>query len=232
MAAVSESPSVLLKNMQGSRFPIAVAHGEGLAHFEGAAQYQAMVLSGGVAMRFVDGYGAPTERYPANPNGSPGGITGITSMDGRALIMMPHPERVFRTVQNSWHPSQWGEDAPAMRMFRNARRLARLGVSYPLYKIELYVPESHLAAVKTAMFEAGAGRIGNYDFVPGKPEVRAIRPLDGSSPFFGNHGQIETVIEHKLEMVCEEQCLEAVIAALKRAHPYEEVAYTVIRTET
>ena len=121
MAAVSESPSVLLRNMQGSRFPIAVAHGEGLAHFEGAAQYQSMVLSGGVAMRFVDGYGAPTERYPANPNGSPGGITGITSMDGRALIMMPHPERVFRTVQNSWHPSHWGEDAPAMRMFRNAR---------------------------------------------------------------------------------------------------------------
>jgi len=121
MAAVSESPSVLLRNMQGSRFPIAVAHGEGLAHFEGEAQYQSLVSTGGVAMRYVDGYGVPTERYPANPNGSPGGVTGITSMDGRALIMMPHPERVFRTVQNSWHPSHWGEDAPAMRMFRNAR---------------------------------------------------------------------------------------------------------------
>jgi len=121
MAAVSESPSVLLRNMQGSRFPIAVAHGEGMAHFEGEVQYQSLVSSGGVAMRYVDGYGAPTERYPANPNGSPGGVTGITSMDGRALIMMPHPERVFRTVQNSWHPSHWGEDAPAMRMFRNAR---------------------------------------------------------------------------------------------------------------
>jgi phosphoribosylformylglycinamidine synthase len=121
MAAVSESPSVLLRNMQGSRFPIAVAHGEGMAHFEGEVQYQSLVSLGGVAMRYVDGYGAPTERYPANPNGSPGGVTGITSMDGRALIMMPHPERVFRTVQNSWHPSHWGEDAPAMRMFRNAR---------------------------------------------------------------------------------------------------------------
>ena len=102
MAAVSESPSVLLCNMAGSHFPIAVAHGEGLAHFEGEAQYQSLVSSGGVAMRYVDGYGAPTERYPANPSGSPGGVTGITSMDGRALIMMPHPERLsdgtkFRT---------------------------------------------------------------------------------------------------------------------------------------
>jgi len=105
-------------------------------------------------------------------------------------------------------------------------------VSYPLYKIELYVPESHLAAVKTAMFEAGAGRVGNYDCCAWQTRGEGqFRPLDGSSPFLGNQGQIETVIEHKLEMVCEEQCLEAVIAALKRAHPYEEVAYTVIRTE-
>ena len=104
---------------------------------------------------------------------------------------------------------------------------------YPLYKIELYVPESHLAAVKTAMFEAGAGRVGNYDCCAWQTRGEGqFRPLDGSSPFLGNQGQIETVIEHKLEMVCEEQCLEAVIAALKRAHPYEEVAYTVIRTET
>ena len=106
-------------------------------------------------------------------------------------------------------------------------------MSYPLYKIELYVPESHLAAVKTAMFEAGAGRVGNYDCCAWQTRGEGqFRPLDGSSPFLGNQGQIETVIEHKLEMVCEEQCLEAVIAALKRAHPYEEVAYTVIRTET
>ena len=106
-------------------------------------------------------------------------------------------------------------------------------MSYPFYKIELYVPESHLAAVKTAMFEAGAGRVGNYDCCAWQTRGEGqFRPLDGSSPFLGNQGQIETVIEHKLEMVCEEQCLEAVIAALKRAHPYEEVAYTVIRTET
>ena len=105
-------------------------------------------------------------------------------------------------------------------------------MSYPLYKIELYVPESHLAAVKTAIFEAGAGRVGNYDCCAWQTRGEGqFRPLDGSSPFLGNQGQIETVIEHKLEMVCEEQCLEAVIAALKRAHPYEEVAYTVIRTE-
>ena len=106
-------------------------------------------------------------------------------------------------------------------------------MSYPLYKIELYVPESHLAAVKTAMFEAGAGRVGNYDCCAWQTRGEGqFRPLDGSTPFLGNQGQIETVIEHKLEMVCEGQCLEAVIAALKRAHPYEEVAYTVIRTET
>ena len=105
-------------------------------------------------------------------------------------------------------------------------------MSYLLYKIELYVPESHLAAVKTAMFEAGAGRVGNYDCCAWQTRGEGqFRPLDGSMPFLGNQGQIETVIEHKLEMVCEEQCLEAVIAALKRAHPYEEVAYTVIRSE-
>ena len=106
-------------------------------------------------------------------------------------------------------------------------------MSYPLYKIELYVPESHLDSVKTAIFEAGAGRVGNYDCCAWQTRGEGqFRPLDGSSPFLGNQGQIETVIEHKLEMVCEEQCLEAVIAALKHAHPYEEVAYTVIRTET
>ena len=82
------------------------------------------------------------------------------------------------------------------------------------------------------MFEAGAGRVGNYDCCAWQTRGEGqFRPLDGSSPFLGNQGQIETLIEHKLEMVCEEQCLEAVIAALKRAHPYEEVAYTVIRTE-
>ncbi|MEC9190898.1 MAG: NGG1p interacting factor NIF3 [Pseudomonadota bacterium] len=102
-----------------------------------------------------------------------------------------------------------------------------------MYKIELYVPESHLAAVKTAMFEAGAGRVGNYDCCAWQTRGEGqFRPLNGSTPFIGNQGQIETVIEYKLELVCEEPCLKAVIAALKRAHPYEEVAYTAIQTET
>lgn len=102
-----------------------------------------------------------------------------------------------------------------------------------LYKIELYVPESHLDAVKTAMFEAGAGRVGNYDCCAWQTRGEGqFRPLNGSTPFLGNQGQIETVIEYKLELVCEEPCLKAVISALKRAHPYEEVAYTAIRTET
>ena len=83
------------------------------------------------------------------------------------------------------------------------------------------------------MFEAGAGRVGNYDCCAWQTRGEGqFRPLDGSTPFLGNQGQIETVIEYKLELVCEEPCLKAVIAALKRAHPYEEVAYTVIRTET
>jgi phosphoribosylformylglycinamidine synthase len=73
-------------------------------------------------MRYVDRAGHPTERYPLNPNGSPRGIGGLTTPDGRFTIMMPHPERVFRTLQMSWHPSQWGEDSPWLRMFRNARR--------------------------------------------------------------------------------------------------------------
>ena len=106
-------------------------------------------------------------------------------------------------------------------------------MSPALYKIELYVPESHLDAVKTAMFEAGAGRVGNYDCCAWQTRGEGqFRPLDGSMPFLGNQGQIETVIEYKLELVCEEPCLKAVIAALKRAHPYEEVAYTAVRTET
>ena len=75
-----------------------------------------------VSLRYVNNAGAPTETYPANPNGSPDGITGLTTADGRFTIVMPHPERVFRTVQLSWHPAQWGEDSPWMRMFRNARK--------------------------------------------------------------------------------------------------------------
>jgi phosphoribosylformylglycinamidine synthase len=114
------SPSIFLRAMAGSILPIAVAHGEGRADFD--AEDPAEVLDSGlVAARYVDGHGQATEQYPANPNGSPLGITGLTTDDGRVTIMMPHPERVFRTLTNSWYPAQWGEDGPWLRMFRNAR---------------------------------------------------------------------------------------------------------------
>jgi phosphoribosylformylglycinamidine synthase len=113
LVEIAESPSILLRGMAGARLPIVVAHGEGRAEFEGE--------TGIVAARFVDNRGAVTEHYPENPNGSPDGITALTTPDGRVTIMMPHPERVFRTVQHSWHPDGWEEDGPWMRLFRNAR---------------------------------------------------------------------------------------------------------------
>ncbi|GAB4345048.1 MAG: phosphoribosylformylglycinamidine synthase [Gammaproteobacteria bacterium] len=118
---VVASPSLFLKEMAGSRLPIAVAHGEGRAEFATEEGAEAALEARVVALRYVDNYGEPTERYPFNPNGSPLGITGLTNSDGRVTIMMPHPERVFRTVQNSWHPEEWGEDAPWLRMFRALR---------------------------------------------------------------------------------------------------------------
>ena len=114
---VLDSPSIFFKGMAGSRIPVAVAHGEGRVSFP---QVCSPSKSGG-AVRFVDNRGRPTEHYPLNPNGSPGGLAGFTAADGRVTIMMPHPERVFRTAQMSWHPDHWGEDSPWMRMFRNAR---------------------------------------------------------------------------------------------------------------
>ncbi|WP_019399542.1 phosphoribosylformylglycinamidine synthase [Pseudoxanthomonas sp. GW2] len=114
---VVESPSVLLRGMAGSRIPVAVAHGEGRAEFDSAVDQAAAR----VALRYVDGDGNIATTYPLNPNGSPDGITGLTSEDGRATILMPHPERVARTVNLSWHPGDWGADSPWMRMFRNAR---------------------------------------------------------------------------------------------------------------
>ena len=115
-----ESPSVLLQGMAGSRLPVAVAHGEGRALFAEGDLDRAL-SSGIVAARFVTGRGEVAARYPANPNGSPGGITALCSEDGRATILMPHPERVFRTVTNSWTPPGWGPDGPWLRLFRNAR---------------------------------------------------------------------------------------------------------------
>jgi phosphoribosylformylglycinamidine synthase len=117
LVEVTESPSLFFRGMAGSRIPVATAHGEGRALFtHGRSPTDALV-----AMRYVDNRGRPTESYPANPNGSPEGIAGVTTPDGRFTVVMPHPERVHRTVQMSWHPHEWGEDSPWMRFFRNAR---------------------------------------------------------------------------------------------------------------
>ncbi len=120
LVEVMESPSLFLQGMAGSRLPIAVAHGEGRAHFDRGG-LDAARDAGLLALRYVDNHGRPTEAYPANPNGSPRGITGLCNADGRFTIMMPHPERVFRSVQYSWAPEDWGEDGPWLRLFRNAR---------------------------------------------------------------------------------------------------------------
>ncbi len=118
---IDASPSVLFAGMAGTRIPVAVAHGEGRAEFASATQLDALAGSGRVVAHYVEGDGSTAERYPANPNGSPRGIAGITNADGRVTLMMPHPERVFLTRQLSWHPNAWGEYSPWMRLFRNAR---------------------------------------------------------------------------------------------------------------
>ena len=118
MVEVAKSASLFFDGMAGSRMPVVTAHGEGRAVFDSPqAREQAKV-----ALRYVDNRGVATESYPLNPNGSGEGITGLTTPDGRFTILMPHPERVFRSVQMSWHPQEWGEDSPWIRMFRNARR--------------------------------------------------------------------------------------------------------------
>ena len=118
MVEVMDSPSIFFAGMAGTQTPIAVAHGEGFANFSQTGQ----LADVNVALRFVDHYGQVTERYPLNPNGSPSGITSVTTDDGRFTVMMPHAERVFRTVQHSWHPENWGENSPWARMFQNARK--------------------------------------------------------------------------------------------------------------
>jgi phosphoribosylformylglycinamidine synthase len=117
MVEIVESPSIVFKGMAGSRIPGVTAHGEGRARFASDADRRNAI----VAARFVDNRGVVTETYPLNPNGSPGGITGLTTSDGRFTILMEHPERVFRTVQMSWAPDGAGDDSPWMRMFWNAR---------------------------------------------------------------------------------------------------------------
>ena len=121
LVRVEASPSLFLAGMAGSRLPIATSHGEGRAAFDSEGDLRVCEEAGLVAVRYVDNLGEPTEVYPANPNGSPGGICALSTGDGRATVIMPHPERVARSVQNSWHPADWGEDGGWLRMFRNAR---------------------------------------------------------------------------------------------------------------
>ena len=120
MAEIQPTPSIFFHDMAGSRLPIVVSHGEGYTEFRDAAQEHAAQPY--TALRFVDHRGEVTERYPYNPNGSPRGATAFTNSDGRFTILMPHPERVFRSVQMSWRPRQWREASPWLRLFRNARR--------------------------------------------------------------------------------------------------------------
>ncbi|WP_394250688.1 phosphoribosylformylglycinamidine synthase [Vibrio profundi] len=122
LVEVQKSDSVFFNGMEGSRMPIAVSHGEGRVEVRDNDHLNAIENSGTVALRYVDNHGNPTQQYPNNPNGSPNAITGLTTTDGRVTIMMPHPERVFRTVANSWSPEGWGENGAWMRMFQNARK--------------------------------------------------------------------------------------------------------------
>ena len=121
MVEVNASPSIFFTDMAGTRLPIAVAHGEGRMEFSQQQGLDALLKSGLTSLQYVDHYGQTTETYPLNPNGSAAGLTGLCNTDGRFTIMMPHPERVFRSVQHSWYPDDWLEDSPWMRMFRNAR---------------------------------------------------------------------------------------------------------------
>ena len=118
---IEPSPSILFAGMEGSVLPIAVAHGEGFSEFADTAAMQRCSDSGLVAARFVDNHHRVTEHYPLNPNGSPQGMTALTTTTGRVTIMMPHPERVFRSACMSWSPNEWGEDSPWMKLFYNAR---------------------------------------------------------------------------------------------------------------
>jgi phosphoribosylformylglycinamidine synthase len=121
LVRVEPSPSLFLRGMAGSELPVVVSHGEGRVELGGGASAEELLRPGRVALRFVDHRGNVAASYPANPNGSPQGITAISSDDGRVLLAMPHPERVFRTAQLSWHPKDWGHYSPWMRLFDNAR---------------------------------------------------------------------------------------------------------------
>jgi phosphoribosylformylglycinamidine synthase len=120
LVEIAPSPSVLMRGMVGSRLPIVTAHGEGRAEFASAGALEESDAKL-VAARYVANDGSVATRYPANPNGSPRGIAALSNADGRVTIIMPHPERVFRTAQLSWHPADWGECSPWQRLFDNAR---------------------------------------------------------------------------------------------------------------
>ena len=122
LVRIEQSNSIMLSGMQGSVMPIAVSHGEGRVEFSSPNELAKLNRSNQVTLRFLENNLQVASLYPANPNGSPEGISGVTSADGRVTLMMPHPERVFRTVLNSWHPQDWGEDSGWMRIFRNARQ--------------------------------------------------------------------------------------------------------------
>jgi phosphoribosylformylglycinamidine synthase len=122
LVEVLRSPSVLLEGMAGSVLPVAVAHGEGRAEFESEAAARECVASGLVGVRYVNAAGEAATTYPANPSGTPFGIAALSNIDGRITIIMPHPERSFRYLQNSWRPAGAGEYSGWMRLFRNARR--------------------------------------------------------------------------------------------------------------
>lgn len=124
MVEIQQTNSIFFDGMAGSKFPIAVAHGEGRVQFKDANDHESFVSQGLTAAKYVDNYGQPTERYPFNPNGSPDGITAIQTPNGRVLALMPHPERVVLKESNSWYPADanWGQVGPWLRMFRNARK--------------------------------------------------------------------------------------------------------------
>jgi len=121
LVRVPNSNSVMFAGMRGSVLPIAVAHGEGRAEFDGNSSAGALMAQNLVTLQYVDNRDQPTDKYPFNPNGSALGLAGLCSTDGRVTSIMPHPERVFRSVQNSWVPKDWPEDGGWMRLFRNAR---------------------------------------------------------------------------------------------------------------
>jgi phosphoribosylformylglycinamidine synthase len=121
LTKINDSPSIFFKGMAGARLPIPTAHGEGHAQFASDKELQTATKNNLVVMQYVDNYGQITENYPANPNGSPQGITALTTPDGRATIIMPHPERAFMSRQLSWHPKEWDENSPWFQIFQNAR---------------------------------------------------------------------------------------------------------------